>query len=85
MKSVDTSPEKGSSTSGSGSAGHDEDLTLDLDVAFRATPEDCEALERNRPGGVSYEEYFRFLKQFRWTEEQLRAIPLSTGPRFTLD
>jgi hypothetical protein len=48
-------------------------------------PEDCEALERNRPGGVSYEDYFRFLKQFHWTEEQLRAIPLSTGPRFTLD
>jgi len=82
---VATSPEKGSSTSGSGFAGPGEDLTLDLDIAFRATPEDCEALERNRPGGVSYEEYFRFLKQFRWTAEQLRAIPLSTGPRFTLD
>ncbi len=80
-----TSPEKGSSNSGSASAVPDEDLTLDLDVAFRATPEDCEALERNRPGGVPYEEYFRFLKQFHWTEEQLRAIPLSTGPRFTLD
>lgn len=49
------------------------------------TPEDCEALERNRPGGVSYEEYFRFLKQFHWTAGQLRAIPLSSGPRFTLD
>lgn len=80
-----TSPEEGSSKSGNVSAGRGEDLTLDLDVAFRATPEDCEALERNRPGGVSYEEYFRFLKQFHWTEEQLRAIPLSTGPRFTLD
>ena len=80
-----TSPGRGSSNSGSASAVPDDDLTLDLDVAFRATPEDCEALERNRPGGVSYEEYFRFLKQFRWTEEQLGAIPLSTGPRFTLD
>lgn len=79
------SPERDSSTSGSASAGPGEDLTLDLDLAFRATPEDCEALERNRPGGVPYEEYFRFLKQFRWTEKQLRAIPLSTGPRFTLD
>ncbi|MFI5181273.1 MAG: hypothetical protein ACHQPI_07775 [Thermoanaerobaculia bacterium] len=44
-----------------------------------------EALERNRPGPISLEEYARFLKQFRWTEEQLRAIPLSSGPRFTLD
>ena len=79
------SHEGGSSKSGNVSASPGEDLTLDLDVAFRATPEDCEALERNRPGGVSYEEYFRFLKQFHWTEEQLRAIPLSTGPRFTLD
>lgn len=80
-----TSPGKGSSTSGSGSADRGEDLTLDLDVAFRATPEESEALERNRPGGVPYEEYFRFLRQFHWTEEQLRAIPLSSGPRFTLD
>jgi len=68
-----------------GSAGPVEALTLDLDGLPMPTPEDCEALERNRPGGVSYEEYFRFLKQFHWTEEQLRAIPLSTGPRFTLD
>jgi hypothetical protein len=34
---------------------------------------------------MSLPEYARFLKQFRWTEEQLRAIPLATGPRFTLD
>ena len=79
------SPRGESSKSGSSSAGGGEDLTLDLDVAFRATPEDCKALLRNSPGGVSFEEYSRFLKQFRWTEEQLRAIPLSTGPRFTLD
>jgi hypothetical protein len=44
-----------------------------------------EALERNRPGPISLEEYARFLKQFHWTTEQLRAIPLSTGPRFMLD
>ena len=68
-----------------GSAGPVEALTLDLDGLPMPTPEDCEALERNRPGGVSYEEYFRFLKQFHWTEEQLRSIPISTGPRFTLD
>lgn len=80
-----TSPGRGSSTFGSASAGPGEDLTLDLDVAFRATPEDCEALERNRPGPITLEEYASFLKQFRWTEDQLRAIPLSTRPRFTLD
>jgi hypothetical protein len=74
-----------SSNSTTGSTAPAEDLTLDLDKLPMPTPEDCEALERNRPGGVSYEEYFRFLKQFHWTEEQLRAIPLSTGPRFTLD
>ncbi len=74
-----------SSNSTTDSAGPAEDLTLDIDKLPMPSQEDCEALERNRPGGVSYEEYFRFLKQFRWTEEQLRAIPLSTGPRFTLD
>ena len=30
-------------------------------------------------------DYARFLKQFRWTQEQLRAVPPPTGPRFTLD
>ena len=82
---MDISPRGGSSKPGNASAGPDEDLTLDLDIAFRASPEDCEALERNRPGPISLEEYARFLKQFQWTTEQLRAIPLSTGPRFTLD
>jgi len=82
---VATSNAPGFSNSTTGSVGPAEDLTLDIDKLPMPTPEDCEALERNRPGGVSYEEYFRFLKQFRWTAEQLRAIPLSTGPRFTLD
>ena len=82
---MDTLRREASSTSGSGSGQGAEDQTLDLDIAFRATPEDSAALERNRPGGVSYEEYFRFLAQFHWTEEQLRAIPFDTGPRFTLD
>jgi len=49
------------------------------------TPEVAALLERHRPGGVTYDEYFRFLKQFHWTTERLRAIPLSSGPRFTLD
>jgi hypothetical protein len=31
-------------------------------------------------------EYAEFVKQFRWTAEQLRAIPTAEGlPRFTLD
>jgi hypothetical protein len=34
---------------------------------------------------MSLPEYARFLKQFRWTAEQLRAIPLGRGSRFTLD
>lgn len=73
----------GSSNSTTGSRPRPE--PLDLDIAFNASPEVSEALEKNRPGPVSLEEYARFLKQFRWTEDQLRAIPLSTGPRFTLD
>ena len=73
----------GSSTSTTGSRPRPE--PLDLDIAFNASPEVSEALERNRPGPISLEEYARFLKQFHWTAEQLRAIPLSTGPRFTLD
>lgn len=58
---------------------------LDLDVAFHASPETSEALERNRPGPMTLPEYARFLKQFHWTPEQLRAEPPATGPRFTLD
>lgn len=34
---------------------------------------------------MTYEEYFRWLAQFHWTKEQLEAIPLNKGPRFTLD
>ena len=58
---------------------------LDLEVAFRASPETSAALERNRPGPMTLPEYARFLKQFHWTQEQLRAVPPPTGPRFTLD
>ncbi|HYN41190.1 MAG TPA: hypothetical protein VE129_05400 [Thermoanaerobaculia bacterium] len=50
------------------------------------TDEDAEAMERTGPGPMSLEEYARFVKGFRWTTEQLRAIPTSEGlPRFTLD
>lgn len=58
---------------------------LDLDALPSASPAVAEALERHRPGPMSLPEYARFLKQFRWTAEQLRAIPLARGPRFTLD
>jgi hypothetical protein len=54
--------------------------------AFAVSDEVAEALERHRPGPMTLEEYARFVKSFRWTTEQLRAIPTSEGlPRFTLD
>jgi hypothetical protein len=34
---------------------------------------------------MTLEEYARALKGIKVTMEQLRAIPLDTGPRFTLD
>jgi len=34
---------------------------------------------------MTIEEYARALKSIPVTIEQLRAIPLDTGPRFTLD
>lgn len=58
---------------------------LDLDDLPLAPAEVARALEENRPGRVSLPEYARILKQFHWTVEQLRAIPLASGPRFTLD
>ena len=58
---------------------------LDLELLPSATGTAAAALESQRPGGLSYGEYFGFLKQFSRTEEQLRVLPLSTGPRFTLD
>lgn len=73
----------GSSTSFTGSRPIPE--PLDLDIAFRASPETSAALERNRPGPMTLPEYARFLKQFHWTQEQLRSAPPPTGPRFTLD
>jgi len=54
--------------------------------AFVVSAEVADALERNRPGPMTLEEYARFVKSLRWTTEQLRAIPTSEGlPRFTLD
>ena len=59
---------------------------LDLDAAFRASPEVSEALERNRPGPMTLEEYGRFCAQFTLTPEELRARPTFEGAtRFTLD
>lgn len=58
---------------------------LDLDALPSASPAVAATLDRNRPGPMSLPQYARFLKQFRWTEEQLRSIPLASGPRFTLD
>lgn len=59
---------------------------LELNELPIVTDEDAEAMERTGPGPMSLEEYARFVKGFRWTTEQLRAIPTSEGlPRFTLD
>lgn len=58
---------------------------LDLDAMPSATGAAAEGLERERAGGLPYEDYFRFLAQFERTEEELRRIPPATGPRFTLD
>jgi hypothetical protein len=56
------------------------------DDAFQASPEVSEALERSRPGPMTFSEYAEFVKQFRWSAEQLKAIPTAEGlPRFTLD
>lgn len=73
-----------SSNSGRGYAADPE--WLDLDEMPIATGADAEALERNRPGPMDLDEYARFVAGFRWTPEQLRAIPTSEGlPRFTLE
>ena len=77
-----TSNAPGCSSSTTGSAAAE---PLDLDGLPFPSPETCEALERNRPGPMTLPEYARFLKQFRWTREQLLAVPPPTGPRFTLD
>jgi hypothetical protein len=59
---------------------------LDLDEMPIATGADAEALVRARPGPMDLAEYARFVMGFRWTPEQLRAIPTAEGlPRFTLD
>lgn len=55
------------------------------DDAFVVSPEVAEALERNRPGPMTLDQYARFVKSFRFTAEQLRAIPLACGERFRLD
>lgn len=59
---------------------------LDLDELPFASPEVAEALERNRPGPMTLEEYGRFCAQFTLTPEELRARPTFEGAtRFTLD
>ena len=83
MRCVDTSKKPGSPSSTTGSTPRPE--PLDLDGLPWASPELAEALERNRPGSISLEEYAQFLKQFTWTKEQHASRPPASGPRFTLD
>ncbi|MBX5483713.1 MAG: hypothetical protein IRZ16_17965 [Myxococcaceae bacterium] len=62
------------------SSRRDADL-LDLDRGIPTTPSDVEALRRNRPGPMTFEEYLRFLEQFpRPSYEQLEK---RLGPRGT--
>ena len=82
MRFVATSRVPVFSSSTTGSAASE---PLDLDGLPFPSPETSAALERNRPGPMTLPEYARFLKQFHWTEEQLRSVPPPTGPRFTLD
>ena len=79
---MDTSNGQGSSTSGNGSERAAE--PLDIERLPSATGPAAEALGREEPGGLPFEEYFLFLKRLGITEEQLRGIPCSSGPRFTL-
>ena len=60
---------------------------LDLDGLPLAPPDVAETLDRlRRSQAMTLPDYARWLKQFRWTDEQLEAIPLHIGvPRFTLD
>ena len=58
---------------------------LDLEALPSVTGAAAEALDRQRPGGLPYPEYFRFLSQFQRTAEELSTITLASGPRFTLD
>lgn len=77
------SAEPSSSSCTNASAGAPE--PLDLDELPVATGEVAEALERNRPGPMTLDQYARFVRSFRFTAEQLRAIPLACGERFRLD
>ncbi|MCK6684783.1 MAG: hypothetical protein L6R30_20485 [Thermoanaerobaculia bacterium] len=79
-----TSKEPDSSISTVDSRPVPEVLDLDLLPAPR-TPEEAEALEKNRPGPMSLVEYAEFVTQFHWTKEQLAAIPIDDAPRFTLN
>ena len=78
-----TSSEQAFSISTTGSGQHPE--ALDLDELPSATGEAAGALEAAVPGGVPYHEYFLFLLQFPRTAVELRGIPPSVGPRFTLE
>lgn len=78
------SPVPDSSSSGSASAPDPDRLDL-LELPI-ATGADADALERNRPGPMSLDDYARFVAGFAFTVEQLAAIPTAAGqPRFTLD
>lgn len=79
--STSRGPDSSSSTSAS-VAGPE---PLHLEELPLATGEVAEALEKNRPGPMTLDQYARFVRRFHFTAEQLRAIPLASGERFRLD
>lgn len=63
----------------------DDLLELDPDFGIRTTPEDVEALRKHRPGPMSFEAYFAFLRRFPHVPtEELRRRRGARGERFVL-
>ncbi len=59
---------------------------LDLDRDLPTRPMDVEALRRNQPGGMTFEQYLRFLKRLGHpTWQSLRDRPGPRGTPFTLE
>jgi len=64
----------------------DEDDQLDLDRGLPTRPTDVEALRRNQPAGMTFEQYLRFLRRVVHASWQpLRDRPGPRGVPFTLD
>ena len=59
---------------------------LDLNRGLPTQPADVEALRRNRPAGMTFEQYLRFLRRVvHATWQSLRDRPGPRGVPFTLE